>query len=127
MIRLSEKQHIIISAYLNGESQRSIARGTGIYRTADNVKPAEFSSVATSICVVQEIRHISEFKDYNEFYEYLIKMLYNIALNKRPIRKELIEEVGLDRNERWVAVKLTNKNLLKIIELGDVDESFIIN
>ena len=35
-------------------------------------------------------------------YKYLIKMLYNIALNKRPIRKELIEEVGLDRNERII-------------------------
>ena len=32
MIRLSEKQHIIISAYLNGQSQRSIARETGIDR-----------------------------------------------------------------------------------------------
>ncbi|HEY5563720.1 MAG TPA: hypothetical protein VIK72_18525 [Clostridiaceae bacterium] len=54
-------------------------------------------------------------------------MLYNIALKKRPIRKELIEDVGLDRNERWVALELTNESLLKILELGDVDESFIIN
>ena len=54
-------------------------------------------------------------------------MLYNIALNKRPIRRELIEEVGLARYERWVVVKLTSENLLKILELGDVDESFIIN
>ncbi|MCB2289406.1 helix-turn-helix domain-containing protein, partial [Clostridium sp. CS001] len=32
MIKLSEKQHIIISAYLNGKSQRCIARETGIDR-----------------------------------------------------------------------------------------------
>jgi transposase len=32
MIKLSEKQHIIISAYLNNKSQRSIARETGIDR-----------------------------------------------------------------------------------------------
>jgi len=32
MITLSEKQHIIISAHLNGKSQRSIARETGIDR-----------------------------------------------------------------------------------------------
>jgi len=32
MITLSEKQHIIISAYLNGKSQRYIARETGIDR-----------------------------------------------------------------------------------------------
>ncbi|MCB2288478.1 helix-turn-helix domain-containing protein, partial [Clostridium sp. CS001] len=32
MIKLSEKQHIIISAHLNGKSQRCIARETGIDR-----------------------------------------------------------------------------------------------
>ena len=32
MITLSEKQHIIISAHLNGKSQRYIARETGIDR-----------------------------------------------------------------------------------------------
>ena len=121
-----------------------------IYRTADKDKKAEFSSVATSICVVKEIKHISEFSDYVQFYKYcskhsvfskselkyfwetkrykyLVKMLYNIALNKRPIRQELIEEVGLDRNERWVAVPLNDKKFKKILELGEVDESFIIN
>jgi DNA-binding CsgD family transcriptional regulator len=32
MITLSEKQHIIISTYLEGKSQRTIARETGIDR-----------------------------------------------------------------------------------------------
>lgn len=121
-----------------------------IYRTADKGKPAEFSSVATSVCVVEEIKHINEFKDYDEFsrycskhsvfnkgemqyfwktkrYEYIVKMLYNIALNKRIIRQVLIEEVGLKRNDHWVAVPLTSEKLIKILELGDVSESFIIN
>lgn len=121
-----------------------------IYRTAENGKSAEYSSVATSVCVVEEIKHINEFDNYNDFhqycckhsvftdeelrtfwrnkkYPYLIKMLYNFALNKRPIRKELIEDVGLNRGDRWVSVKLNNNQLEKILELGEVDESFIIN
>lgn len=59
-------------------------------------------------------------------YPYLIKMLYNIALNKRPIRKQLVEDIGLDAKKRWVALKLTDEEFFKILELGEVDESFII-
>ncbi|WP_205739384.1 hypothetical protein [Halocella sp. SP3-1] len=75
-----------------------------IYRTSDN-GPAWYESVATSVCVVEEIKHISQFSSYKEFldycikysvfeekelrkfwkskkYPFLIKMLYNIALKK---------------------------------------------
>lgn len=157
----TEKGHVIEDTsftnsiekiYLSGANLSAYSSGDiiVIYRTADKGKKAEFSSVASSICVVEEVKHISEFENYNEFhdycvkhsvfdeselecfwrtkrYKYLVKMLYNIALNKRPIRQELIEEVGLDRNQRWVAVPLNDKEFLKILELGDVDESFIIN
>lgn len=53
-------------------------------------------------------------------------MLYNIALNKRPIRKQLIEDVGLDEKERWVALPLTEEQFLRILELGEVNENLII-
>lgn len=53
-------------------------------------------------------------------------MLYNLALNRRPIRKQLVEDVGLNPKERWVALPLKNKEFFKILELGEVDESFII-
>lgn len=157
----TEKQHVIEDLsftnsiekiYLSGANLSTYEKGdiVVIYRTADKGKAAEFSSVATSLCVVEEIRHISTFRDYDEFYtycskhsvfnadelegfwrskryKYLIKMLYNVALSKRPIRRDLIEEVGLDRNLRWVAVPLSDEEFLKIVELGDVDESFIIH
>lgn len=120
-----------------------------IYRTGETYGRAWYESVATSICVVQEVKNINEFKSYDEFlkycikysvfedeelkrfwsnkkYPYLIRMLYNIALNKRPIRKQLVEDVGLNDNERWVAVQLTDQQLLKILELGDVNENLII-
>lgn len=157
----TEKHHIIEDTsftnsiekiYLSGANLRDYRKGDVIviYRTADEGKKAEYSSVATSICVVEEIKHISEFRNYDEFYQYcckhsvfnkreleyfwrikkynyLVKMLYNIALHKRPIRQELIEEVGLNRKDRWVAVPLSDNEFKKILELGEVHESFIID
>lgn len=157
----TEKNHVIedISVtnsiekiYLSAANISNYKKGdmVVIYRTAESGKSAEYSAVATSVCVVDEIKHINSFVTYEEFnnycrkhsvfteaelrefwrtkkYKYLIKMLYNVALNKRPIRKELIEEVGLVRGDRWVSVKLTDDQFEKILELGEVDESFIIN
>lgn len=157
----TEKSHIIEDVsvtnsiekiYLSGANISNYKRGdiVVIYRTAEYGKRAEYSAVATSVCVVEEIQHINNFSNYGEFYnycrkhsvftdseleefwrtkkyKYLIKMLYNIALNKRPIRKDLIEIVGLNRTDRWVSVDLTDKQFEKILELGEVDESFIIN
>lgn len=157
----TEKEHVVEDTsftnsiqkiYLSGANLSSYKKGDliVIYRTADIGKKAEYSSVATSICVVEEIRYISEFEEYGKFneycakhsvfseselksfwktkkYKYLVKMLYNVALNRRPIRKELIETVGLDRNSHWVAVPLNDNEFIKILELGEVDESFIIN
>ena len=54
-------------------------------------------------------------------------MLYNVALNKRIIRKELIEEIGVSRNARIVAYDLTDEEFEKILEFGGVNESLIIN
>lgn len=121
-----------------------------IYRTKEYNKSARYSSVATSICTIESIRSIYEFANYNEFYSYcnkysvfsndelsnfwmhktyphIIKMLYNIAMDKKIIRKRLIDEIGLDGNTRWVVVPLTNKQFNKILEIGEVDESLIIN
>lgn len=121
-----------------------------IYRTADHGKSAEYSSVATSICTLIDKKHIFDFlnikdfveycgkgtvfsKDelkgfwYNKRYPYVVKMLYNFALPKRIIRKELIEQVGIDRNERIMVTHLSDEGFKKIIVLGEVNEGYIIN
>lgn len=120
-----------------------------IYRTKDKGKPAEYSSVVTSICVVEEIRSQDEFKDFNEFFEYAntysifdkndlkfwynkggcytVKMTYNAALSKRLIRKKLIEEFGLDRFGYWGFFKITDEQFNRILQEGGVSESIIIN
>ncbi len=121
-----------------------------IYRTADGNKPAEFSAVATSIYTIVEIKHIDEFENQDEFlkycerfsvfteselkrfwlnkrFPYLVKMLYNTALPKRPIRKDLADQVGINRDIRWTLVNLEVSQFDKIIELGEVNESLIID
>ncbi|HBJ79749.1 MULTISPECIES: hypothetical protein [Fusobacterium] len=121
-----------------------------IYRTKDvKAKNANYSSVATSITVVEEVKHINEFANENEFmsycgkysvfsqeelkifwrtkkYPYIVKLLYNLALPKRIVLNTLRNEVGL-KPRYWGSFLLTDEQFLKILELGDVNESFIIN
>lgn len=120
-----------------------------IYRTADR-SSAEYSSVITSVCTAVENRNIEEFISYEDFvefcgkgtifsktqlkkfwvskeYPYILKMIYNVPLTKRIIRKKLIEDVGIDRKAYAGFISLTNDQAKKILELGEVNESFIIN
>ncbi|EMF0421408.1 hypothetical protein IL099_002329 [Enterococcus hirae] len=120
-----------------------------IYRTAEEGKSAEYSSVATSICSVVEVKHLydftlEEFLKYcgkgsifptNELirlwnskkYPYIIKMLYNVPLKKRITRHDLIEKVGIKRESYFGCLKLTDEEFNKILEIGEVDEGFIID
>lgn len=120
-----------------------------IYRTTDNQGPAEYRSVATSICVIEEYRHLSSFQSKDEFlrycgpysvftepelndfwdrrrYPHVIRFSYNVALNRRPTRQQLADEVGIDRTLRWSLVPLTPAQLLNIARLGQIDESLIV-
>ena len=54
-------------------------------------------------------------------------MTYNAALEKRLIRKKLIEEIGIKRNQYWGVVKLTDQQFNDIVRKGDVNESLIID
>lgn len=121
-----------------------------IYRTSETGKSAEYSSVATSICTVVEVADISDFLllgDFLEYcgkgtiftqeeltrfwnnrrYPYIIKMLYNAPLQRRIIRRNLIDEVGLSRDDYFGYLALTDNQFYKILEMGEINESFIIN
>ncbi len=121
-----------------------------IYRMKENGKIAEYSAVATSICTAIEVKSKYEFKDDDDLVEYcrktsifneeeirkfykensqviVIKMLYCYALPKRPIRKDLINLATIDRNDYWGIIHLTERQFDKILELGEVNESIIIN
>ncbi len=113
-----------------------------VYRTAEPGKSAEYSSVATSICVVEEVKNQNEFRNFDEFYEYAskysvfdredlrkwyqrggckaIKMTYNGAFKKRIVRHDLVEMIGLDRNAYWGFLELTDEQFRRIVTVGDV-------
>jgi hypothetical protein len=120
-----------------------------IYRTAEEGIPAEFSSVASTICTVSEVRQITDFDNFDNFLEYcgrgtifsqeelqkfwqdqypryIIKMLYNVSLNKRIIRRDLRDSVGINA-QRWTCVELSDNQFRDILEMGKINESFIIN
>jgi len=119
-----------------------------MYRTKDKKGSAEYTSVATSICTVEEVKHKNDFVSFDHFKDYAfkycvfsesylrkwygydcyaIKMVYNAALSKRLIRKKLIEDCGIQRDTYWGIIKLDDGIFKRIIELGGVNESIIIN
>ena len=115
-----------------------------LYRTGENGKSAEYSSVATSICVVEDVKRQEEFDSFQDFYKYAskysvfdekdlrywynkggckaIKMTYNAALKKRIVRHVLIEKVGLKRDQYWGFFELTNAQFCNIAHLGKINK-----
>lgn len=120
-----------------------------IYRTAPDGKSAEYTAVATSICVVQEIKDQNAFTNFEEFFNYAcrysvfnrddlrywykrggckaIKLTYNIALNKRIVRHDLIEKIGLKREIYWGFFELSTKEFAEIVNLGQINQDVIRN
>ena len=117
-----------------------------IYRTASGGS-AYYTSVITSVCVVEEVIHISSFKTEAEFLEYcapysvfsklelidffrrkkypwLIRFTYNLALTKRSNRKVLLEEIKLPRNIYWGFFRITTEQLVNILkQTGDYEKA----
>ena len=113
-----------------------------LYRTEEEGKTAEYSAVATTICVVEGVKHQNEFESFDAFYEYAsrysvfdkrdlcfwynkgrcktIKMTYNAALKKRIVRHDLIEKVGLGRDNYWGFFELTDEQFKKIVHNGNI-------
>jgi hypothetical protein len=117
-----------------------------IYRTAQGGS-GYYTSVVTSLCVVEELSHIDQYmtvqafldycKPYSIFtqdelrffyttkrYPWLIRFTYNIALSKRLNRKTLLEEVGLAPDTYWGFFKLSTDQLKSILKLsGDYEKA----
>ncbi len=121
-----------------------------IYRTNDGKGYANYRSVITSVCSVLEVKTFKDFKDEDDFIEYtnqysifsstelskwykfksnftIIKMLYNVAFTKRVIRKQLLEEVGLDGNAYWGFLPVTDEQFNQIVKLGQADGRYFID
>lgn len=121
-----------------------------IYRTGDGQGAARFRAVASSVCVIEEIAHMSQFSDITEFLSYcrphsvfpeeqliefysrgqnpfIIKFTYNIALNKRPNRGRIIDDAGVNESVRWSCLELSNPQFESIITMGEINERLVIN
>ncbi|MBC2259623.1 hypothetical protein [Listeria booriae] len=121
-----------------------------IYRTAAGGGNAEWTSVGTSICTVVEYKNINEFSDCASFvkycgkgsifsesqlkdfwrnknYPHIVKMLYNAPLQKRIVRHDLCEKVGMARDNYFGFCGILDEEFQKILELGEVNEGYVVN
>jgi len=121
-----------------------------IYRTSDGQGPAHYRSVATSICVVEEVRNINEFATIDDFLAYassysifdekelrtffsrknypiIIKFTYNSALIKRVNRAYMLENLGMNPTQYWGFFQLSDAEFNGIVDKGGVHEGLIIN
>ena len=120
-----------------------------IYRTSDEKGKAYYRSVCTSVCTVCEVKTYRDFENEEEFIKYtnrysvfkehelrrwyknknyfiVIKMVYNIAFTKKVINMVMKEQVGL-KPKYWGFFKLSDAQFDKLLELGEIDERYIID
>lgn len=141
----------ILKVYVSSMDLQRMKAGDSliIYRTSDNQGPAWYRSVATSVCVVHEVRERASFKSEEEYIKFclaysvfdeaelrgwwdhqklkVIKMTYNASLVKRVNRRSLINEVGLDEAARWGVLPITDLQFNEIMKLGKVNERIIVH
>lgn len=121
-----------------------------IYRTNDGKGYANYRSVITSVCTVNEVKTFKDFTDEDDFIEYtnqysvfspydlrrwykfknnfiVVKMLYNVAFTKKVIRKTLLEDVGLERDVYWGFFRITDEQFNQIVKLGQADGRYFID
>lgn len=114
-----------------------------IYRTSDNLGPAEYRSVATSVCRLKEYRNIHSFSTMEEFIKYcepysvferheletffktkkfqhVIRFTYNFPFKKRITRHDLINSFGVDRNAYAGFMALDQAQVRAICNAGGV-------
>lgn len=121
-----------------------------MYRTQGGNSPAEYSSVATSICVVEEVKTKPDFADEKAFLAYckaysvfsetdlrgfwknwsrivVIRFTYNVPLDKRVIRRDLIQKANLPRNVYWGFMPVPDDSFRKILQLGEANDRYFID
>ena len=62
----------------------------------------------------------------NKYYFTVIKMVYNIAFTKKVINKVMKERVGLNPRY-WGFFRLTDAQFDKLLELGEINERYIVD
>lgn len=142
--------HKVYLTAMHGAARLSQGDNLLIYRTGDGVSPARFRAVVTSVCVVEEIRHIREFSTYEEFhrycgsysvfseselrqffqtsrYPYIIRFSYNVAMIRRINRGHLLDNFGFRDGVRWGVDPIDPVTMKNVMLQGGVNESLIVD
>lgn len=142
--------HKVYLAGMSGLDQLRPGDVLVIYRTSDEKGAAYYRSVATGICVVEEVKDIASFANEEEFLRYckpfavftdlelkdlfkrrkypvLIRFTFNISFKKRPNRKALIENAGLNPEEYWGFLQINKQQFIAIANMGEVSASLIVD
>jgi L-amino acid N-acyltransferase YncA len=152
IVRDVSHTNTIHKAYIGRIPLTRMSRGDAvvIYRTSDNQGPAFYRSVATSICVVEEVRRKQDFPDAQSFVEYasphsvfsegdllnqfvtndrlyIARMTYNAAFERRTTRGRLLEEAHISEQPRWDLRQLSSAQLAAILEMGKVNARLIVD
>lgn len=122
-----------------------------MYRCTDGKAPAKYRSVVTSVCVVEEVRASSSFGGLSNFLNYarphsvfskeelendwwnsgkpfsVVRMMYNAAFGKRTTRGKLLDELGKSPRTYINFYPLTDVEFDKVMEMGKVNESLIVD
>ncbi|ELK4808424.1 TPA: N-acetyltransferase [Pseudomonas aeruginosa] len=143
--------HKVYMTKMNGVDALRRGDVVVIYRTSDGVGPAHYRSVATSIGVVEEYRHINSFSSEEEFYRYcrpysvfthrelkslwerknypfVFRFMYNLAFKRKVTRAVMIEDLGLPGAEQyWGFFEISHGQMRDIANKGMVDEGLIVD
>lgn len=138
--------HKIYLAAMGGVEQLRRGDTLLIYPTADG-GPAYYTSVVTSLCVVEELTNVNNFATVDQFlaycapysifsepelrsfyqnrrYPWVIRFTYNLALHRRPNRKALVEQVGINPGMYWGFFQISTPQLKHILQLsGDYEKA----
>lgn len=119
-----------------------------VYRTSDGTGPARYRSVVTSVCVIEEVKTKTDFMSINDFLEYtkkysvfseiellswynknfvVIKMMYNFAFQKRITRGDIIDKLNVPEGIYWGFFRLQNEQFNRLVEMGCINEGFIVD
>lgn len=149
--------HKVYVGFMRDFSQFKKGNCLVIYRcqAQNSASSAWFKSVATSLCVIEEVRPKSTFSNEQEYIKYCtrfsvfseeelartyrtrksfelhaIKMTYNLAFPKRPNLEILVNEgtVPHPKEGNYMGLlKLEDPSFEKILQLGGVNAGFVIN
>ncbi len=121
-----------------------------IYRTSENGKYAKYNSVATSLCRVIGLQHLDVYSSEDDFiqkilplsvfsreelerlyrnrrYPYIIWFTYNAAFQRKITRAELLDDCGLNPDDYYGFMELSEAQFSSIIKAGGVHDRIIVN